>query len=177
MSDPSVQIEQRAGVGMITFRGNTTSGDTGKVLMDLTGCSLPDVRQINSHGEWAVAWMSQDEMLLICPHNAIHDCLTTLDKRLEGTHFLAVDMSDARAVFRISGAGSREVLAKGAPVDLARSAFEPGDFRRTRLGQVAVAFWMIEDDTFDLVCFRSVAEHVALWLKTATRPGSPVGFL
>ena len=86
-------------------------------------------------------------------------------------------MSDARAVFRLDGPGAREVLAKGAPVDLAPAAFGPGDFRRTRLGQVAAAFWMPEPEVFDLMCFRSVAGFVADWLATAARPGSLPGFL
>jgi sarcosine oxidase subunit gamma len=68
------------------------------------------------------------------------------------------------------------VLAKGAPVDLAPAAFGVGDFRRTRLGQVAAAFWMPAPDTFELMCFRSVAGYVADWLANAARPGSLAGY-
>lgn len=91
-------------------------------------------------------------------------------------HHLSADVSDVRSLFRIEGRGAREVLAKGAPVDLAIDKFGPGDFRRTRLGQVAVAFWMTGDDAFSLVCFRSVEEFVGRWLQLAARPGSQVGY-
>ena len=88
-----------------------------------------------------------------------------------------IDVSDARALFRIDGPGAREVLAKGAPVDLSPAAFGPGDFRRTRLGQVACAFWTPDGTSFELVCFRSVAAYVFGLLENAAKPGSEVGYL
>ena len=72
------------------------------------------------------------------------------------------------------------MLAKGAPADLSRAAFGPGDFRRTRLGQIAAAFWQVEGagtETFELICFRSVAAHAFYWLGAAARKGSLPGFL
>ena len=87
-------------------------------------------------------------------------------------HHLVADVSDARAVIALSGAGAREVLAKGAPVDMAQDRFGPAEIRRTRLGQVAVAFWMTGPETFELVCFRSVAGFVFDWLTVAAQPGS-----
>ena len=87
-----------------------------------------------------------------------------------------MNVSDARAVFRIKGPNTREVLAKLAPVDLSPQAFGPGMIRRTRLAQVPAAFWMEDTDTAQLVCFRSVAQYVFDLLKTAAQPGSEVGF-
>ena len=69
------------------------------------------------------------------------------------------------------------MLAKGTPVDLLPGSFGPGDFRRSRLGQVAAAFWMPEAGTIDLMCFRSVAGFVAEWLVSAGRIGSLPGHL
>ena len=36
-------------------------------------------------------------------------------------------MSDARAVFQVSGPSAREVMAKLCPVDLSPEAFKPGN--------------------------------------------------
>jgi sarcosine oxidase subunit gamma len=66
-------------------------------------------------------------------------------------------------------------MAKLAPVDFAPGAFGPGDFRRSRLAQVAGAFWMEEDGSFCIICFRSVADYVFKLLKVAAQPGSAVG--
>ncbi|MEM1315115.1 MAG: sarcosine oxidase subunit gamma family protein, partial [Pseudomonadota bacterium] len=134
-------------------------------------------RSLSRDGDWALAWMSPDERLLMCPPADLPALETSLRDALEGRPHLIVDVSDARAVFRLQGPGARKVLAKGAPVDLAAAAFGPGDFRRTRLGQVACAFWTPDGESFELVCFRSVAEHVGAWLLDAARPGTLPGVL
>jgi sarcosine oxidase subunit gamma len=87
-----------------------------------------------------------------------------------------VEVSDARAVFDVIGPHVREVLAKLAPVDLAPGVFEPGEMRRTRLAQVAAAFWMTGPDSFRVIAFQSVAQYVEDLLKTAAKPGTQVGY-
>ncbi len=58
---------------------------------------------------------------------------------------------------------------KLSPTDLA--ALEPGELRRTRLAQVAAAFWA-EEGGFRLVAFRSVAAYVMGLLAHSAQPGS-----
>ncbi len=110
------------------------------------------------------------------PYGAVNDALTSIDKALKRQHYLAVNVSDARAVFCLSGPGAREVIAKLCPVDMSKGAFKPGQFRRTRMAQVPAAFWM-EEDSITIICFRSVADYVFNLLKNAAEPGSEVGYL
>jgi sarcosine oxidase, subunit gamma len=84
-------------------------------------------------------------------------------------HFLAVDVSDARAVFRVEGGQADQVLMKLAPVDLA--AMAPDELRRTRMAQVAGAFWAA-DGGYTVVCFRSVAGYVMGLLTHGAQPGA-----
>ena len=79
-------------------------------------------------------------------------------------------------MLRVSGPNAREVLAKLSPVDLSPGAFGVGDLRRSRIAQVAAAYWMDAEDSFRIVCFRSVAEYVYGVLKTAAAEGSEVGY-
>ena len=172
MSDPDhhkeVSITERRPSGMVTLRGDLSSTGLQTAVRSLTGCAMPDLRNITFHGDRAVAWMSPDElMLFVAAREEAAGVAADLAMALKDRHHLAVDVSDARAVFRLTGPGARAVLAKGAPVDLAPGAFGPGDFRRTRLGQVAAAFWMVEDDVFDLMCFRSVGGFAREWLDNA----------
>ena len=175
--DPAVRIRQEP-IGMVTLRGDLALPALAAAVAELTGCPVPAVRRIACAGPGgAVAWMSPDELMLFVTPGAGPEAAARLGVALAGHHHLAVDVSDARALFRIEGPGAREVLAKGAPVDLDPTAFGPGDFRRTRLGQVAAAFWMPAAETFELICFRSVAGFVAGWLANAARPGSLPGHL
>ena len=171
MSDP-VTVTRAEPVGMITLRADLDAEETAAAVKSAVGLVPPKPREIKIGKQGTVAWMSPDELLLICNHEKAADTVAKLEKSLDGRHHLAVDVSDARALFRIEGRGAREVLAKGAPVDLAPGVFEPGEIRRTRLGQVAAAFWMTGEDACELVCFRSVAGFAETWLRNAAQPGS-----
>ena len=81
-------------------------------------------------------------------------------------HHLAADVSDARSVFRIEGAGADAVIARLCPVDLQN--LPGGEIRRTRAAQVACALWRA-DGGITLVAFRSVARYVFDILANAAR--------
>jgi sarcosine oxidase subunit gamma len=159
---------------MITLKGDLAAPALAAAVEAVTGCAVPGRRGIEAAGEARVGWMAPDELLLIVPRGAVPGALATLAERLGETHHLAADVSDMRAVFRVEGAGAREVLAKLCPVDLAPGAFGKGELRRTRLAQVPAAFWMEEDD-FTVVCFRSVAAYAFGVLAGAAAAGGAVG--
>lgn len=178
MSEPAAPtVARQAPTGMVTLRADLGDPAVATAVGEVAGCAMPAVLRIETAGERAVAWMSPDELMLFVPRGEEAEAVARLDARLDGIHRLVIDVSDARALFRVAGRGAREVIAKGAPLDLAASAFGPGDFRRTRLGQVAAAVWMRAPDAVELMCFASVAGFVETWLATAAEPGTLPGFL
>ncbi|SNS28615.1 sarcosine oxidase subunit gamma [Tropicimonas sediminicola] len=170
---PAAQVDCLPIQGMITLRGQPT--EVAEAIRAATGCGLPEQRGIVFEGERGVAWMSPDEWLLLMPQEMVSECLATLAGELSSSHHLAVEVSDARAMFRISGTGAREALARVCPVDLSPATFAAGEIRRTRLAQVPAAFWIGADGAFRLVCFRSVARYAQDVLENAAS-GAPVGF-
>lgn len=156
-------------VGMITLRAKPEAAGLAKAVKAAVGTGLPGVRQIVTEGDRACGWMSPDEYLLVMPYAAVAGALEAIGKAMAGAHHLAVDVSDARAVFRVEGAKADQVLAKLSPVDFATLA--PGELRRTRAAQVAAALWR-EGDGFTVVCFRSVARYVFDLLASGAKPGS-----
>ncbi len=166
-----VTVLQQKLTGMVTLRADLNDAKTIAEIKKTTGLTMPEQRKITGDIHAGLAWMSSDELLVFCETPA--EMVTHLNAAISGT-CLAVDVSHARAVFELRGVGSREVLAKGAPVDLSPAAFALGDFRRTRMGQVAVAFWMTgqSPDRFGLICFASVQEFMFEWLVTASQKGS-----
>ncbi len=178
MSDtltPLATITALPPTGMVTIRGTLADPAFADAVQTVTGIAVPDTRQITTQGDRALGWMSPDELLLVCPHAEASDLAGQLGGAFGDQFAMAVEVSDARAVFDIKGPQAREVLAKLAPVDLAPGVFEPGELRRTRLAQVAAAFWMTGSDSFRLIAFRSVAQYVEDLLNTAAKPGSQVG--
>jgi len=157
--------------GMISLRGDLSQRKLQKVCADLAGVKFPQQGQALSNGNSGLAWMSPDEVLVMCDYHAVDAGLEKIAKALKGQHHLATNVSDARAVLRVEGDFAREVIAKLAPVDLHPDTFKTGDFRRTRLGQVAAAFWMTDADTFEVICFRSVAQYAFDLLAMSAKAG------
>lgn len=156
-------------MGMITLRAKLDLPNLAAAVQAAVGCDLPGQRRIVQVGERAVGWMSPDELLLILPYTEVAQAMAALATHLAGTHHLAADVSDARAVFRITGPRAGEVLMKLCPVDLACLA--PDELRRTRAAQVAAALWA-EEGGFTLVCFRSVAAYMMGLLTHSAMSGS-----
>ncbi|AZL60544.1 sarcosine oxidase subunit gamma [Tabrizicola piscis] len=152
-------------LGMITLRGKGLKG-LDKAVKAAVGTKVPAQRRIEVAGANACAWMSPDEYLLILPYDKVAKAMEDIGKGLAEQHHLCVDVSDARAVFRIEGPEAVEVLRKLVPVDLDR--LDAGEMRRSRAAQVACALWR-DDAGFTLVAFRSVARYVFDLLANAAR--------
>ena len=160
--------------GMITLRADLGADPLRQAVSALTGTEVPEQRRIALADDRGTAWMSPDELLIMVPYEAVSEALADLHRALAGTHFLAVDVSDARAMFSLEGDAAREVAAKLMPVDMRVPAFGPGDFRRSRMAQIPAAVWMPVEGELRIVCFRSVAEYAFNLLRDAAAPGGEV---
>jgi len=172
--DGLISIREPGPQGMITLRGDLASDRLSAAVQQATGLALPATRQAVTSGDFGVLWMSPDEVLVLCPYDQSTEITAKLTSHLADVHALAVDVSDARAVFVLSGADAhvREVLAKIAPVDLHPDSLAIGELRRTRMAQVAAAFWIKAPGEAQVVCFRSVAGYMFDLLSTSARTGS-----
>jgi sarcosine oxidase subunit gamma len=170
--DGFAAIREIGPLGMITLRARPDTAGLAEAVQAATGLEMPAPRRIVRAGDRAVGWMAPDEWLLILPYGEVTAALERLRSTLGSAHHLAVDVSDARAVFRIEGPRAAEVLMKLSPADL--SALAPDELRRSRAAQVACAFWA-DESGFTLVSFRSVAGYVMGLLTHSAQPGSGLG--
>lgn len=168
---PLVSIKELGAVGMVTIRGDFASAAFAAAIEKTCGGPIPAQRKF----EGSLGWMSPDELLWTGDYADAPRIVSDLTAELAGQHHLAVNVSDARAVFRLTGQGARELIAKGAPVDMSPAAFRPGDLRRSHIGQVAAAFWMSEESSLTLVCFRSFAGYMFDWLSASAKDGATPG--
>ena len=162
--------------GMITVRGALDDPRVIAAAHDATGLEIPGQGGAQFNADHGLFWMSPDELLLLCPYDAVQANLIQMQKSLGDHHSLCVNVSDARAVFDLAGDAARDVLGKLVPVDLSPARFNTGMFRRTRMAQVPAAFWLQSENQFRIVCFRSHARYVFDLLRTAAQKGSAVGF-
>ena len=157
--------------GMLSLRADLGSKTLYKTL-NSKGFDVPAQRQIAVGAEGSVAWMGPDELLILCDYAAAPALQSALAEALAAEHALVTNVSDARAVFRVAGEKADQVLQKLCPVDL--PALKPGEIRRTRAAQVAVALWRSGEGEITLVSFRSVAGYVMGLLEVSARPGGEI---
>ena len=160
--------------GMVTLRADLSKA--ASAVKKVTGAAMPDRRAISAGKAASVAWMSPDEVMILSDHAAADGIVADLAHALKGEHHLAVNVSDARAMFSLSGEPGvlKDVLAKITPADMA--ALEPGEMRRTRLQQAAGAIWFHSETEARVVCFRSVAQYVFDLLALSARDGGAVDY-
>ncbi|WP_207102124.1 sarcosine oxidase subunit gamma [Paracoccus shandongensis] len=167
MAEALATITRITGLGMIAIRADLDRA--GDAIAEASGLAIPAMTRIVTDGSRSLGWMSPDELLLVLPVAERADALTTLTDALAGEHALVVDVSDARAVFDVTGPHAGDVIAKLMPVDL--DALPPDGLRRSRAAQTAAALWRIPGG-FRLIGFRSTADYLRLILENAAIPGS-----
>ena len=167
MAEPLANVARVDGLGMIAIRADLAR--SGDAIAEAAGLAIPLTTRIVTDGDRALGWMSPDELLLVLPGADLASALTALRDALTGEHALVVDLSDARAVFDVTGPHAGDVIAKLSPANLDAM---PGDgLRRSRAAQGAAAFWRI-DGGFRVIGFRSTADYLGLVLRNAAIPGS-----
>ena len=167
-----VKVSEKTAVGMLTVRGDFRSSKFKTFFTKAVGTKLPKEREVILARN-NVAWMSPDELLILCDYADVANLIQNLQIELKGQHHMLVNVSDARALFEVSGSGIREVIAKLAPVNIA--TLEIGEIRRTRFSQIAAAFWLTSETSLSIICFSSVADYMFDLLKISSMPNSKVG--
>ena len=171
-----VSVSEMPLQGLITLRCDLEMPALQQALQAILGLAVPGMRTVVQGDECAVAWMSPDELLVFVPYPKVSALTVALNEALESQHSLVVNVSDARALFEIVGDGAREVIAKLTPTDLRPAVLSVGVMCRSRLGQVAGAFWLTGDNTLRVICFRSVAAYVYNLLTDAADKGAQLRY-
>lgn len=171
-----VAIRRIEGQGMLTLRGDFSSMLLRSAVTTLTGVDFPGQRGANVRAGRGLLWMSPDELAILLPRAEAAGAVAKLSEQLKGEHALVVDVSDARAHFEIEGRVVRETIAKCAPVDMFPESFPHNELRRTRFGQIAAGFWMADERTARIFCFRSVADYMQNLLRAAADDHSEVAY-
>ena len=165
--------------GMIDLRLHNPTEAEATALAKATGIPIPlQPRRATGDNTHTGLWMAPDQWLLLCPPEETETLLAALAKTKEeaALSMTATNVSDARAIFRLRGDGTRATLMKAMPVDFLAPAFAPGDVRRSAFaGIAAMAHCRAADpDEFDLYIFRSYAAYALAWLQRASHPEAHV---
>jgi sarcosine oxidase subunit gamma len=173
----AVSIAEVVDRGMVDVRGDPGDPAFAGAVSQVLGTELPrQPRSSVAAGDLSVLWLSVDQWMVQCPRAEASALARTLVEALAGVHSLVVDMSDARTVLRLQGESVRELVMKGAPVDLTSAAFTGRTVRRLRFGEIAAMVHLVgeDPDVIDLFVFRSYAVFAWKWLVATGHPAAKI---
>jgi sarcosine oxidase subunit gamma len=173
----SIGLKEIEDLGMIDLRGLASDERFLSRVREVLGFDLPlKPRTSAGAGDIAALWLSVDQWLITLPRREAVSLHGRLAQALKGVHSLAVDMSDARAIFRLEGENAREVLNKGASVDFTAREIGAGFVRRIRYAEIAALVHVRQVNPFacDLYVFRSYAEHAWRYLLFTGREAARI---
>ncbi|UQR61557.1 sarcosine oxidase subunit gamma [Bradyrhizobium sp. C-145] len=154
-------------MGFATLIVPPGSTDLASATKRMIGLDLPKKTFVSLSSTHGVAWAGADHWLLFARQQAgFVDLL-----QLFSDHAAVSDQSHARAALRVSGPRVREVLAKGAMVDLHSSVFPVGATALTSFAHVHVQLWRTDDGPegpiFEILVSRSMASSFWSWFTAS----------
>ena len=168
-----ISIQELKTVGMISVRGDLLNNRFQKIITNSCNLAVPKPLSINHNKYLSIAWMSPDELLILDYSESYLEKITEdFESLATSMETLVLDTSSSRCLFLINGSLWREVLAKGTPIDLRPTSFKRDSFRRTRMGQIAVAFWMVNEHSAHITCSSSHSSFFYDWLCNASTKDS-----
>lgn len=171
--DASIKIAERAGAARIIVKGD--AAQIGPAIKSSTGLELSEIACTSISGDAGTAlWLGPTEWLLLLPEGRAAAYVQSMEGMLSGVHRQIVDMTDHYATIRITGAASREVLAKITTLDMHRRAFAVGAVKGSVFGRVTAWLHLAEIlegeiPCFDLIVRRSHADYLWCLLAAAGR--------
>jgi sarcosine oxidase subunit gamma len=127
------------------------------------GFDCPPPGHSSGNGRMALHWCEHEQWYAVAdgfPEGALYE---ELRRKLSGLASVS-DQSHGRLIIRVAGRRSRDLLAKGTPVDLHPRAFGPGRSAVTQMAHVGVHLVQVGPDAFELSVFRGFAESFWEWL-------------
>lgn len=166
-----VSIAEASPRGILGLRGDLTNFDFLFEVKGILGFEIPDKPNSTVVGELASAlWLGPDEWLIITSPHDQFKIEESLRRNLVSSGASIVDLTESRAVIKISGNKVRDVLAKGCPLDLHPRMFMPGVCKQSVIAKASIILHNIEvDEAFEIYVGSSYAKYLWSWLHDATR--------
>lgn len=157
-------LTEREGWGLATVMARKAVGaDAIGAALGLTlgaGPGWTGDARLMMIGNGPGSWLAHAE----AADNALADVLSL---QLAGLASVS-DQSSGYRIFRLAGTRARDILQRGAFIDLHPDRFTRGSAATTVIAHVGVILWQVEDSpVYDLAVFRSYADSFLHWFASA----------
>ncbi|WP_323989935.1 hypothetical protein [Nguyenibacter sp. L1] len=139
-------------VDIAPFRCNPSS--LAAILAD-AGFPAPEAGRTAVNATGRTAWAGRGHYFAIAPAGA-PDIAARL-RPLCAERAALTTQGDGRCAFRIGGERSAAFLGSATGIDLHPGIFRDGDVALGQIGHIGVHFWRTDEEGFDCLVFRSLA--------------------
>lgn len=166
----AVRLAPAAARSLVNLRGRLQDAHLVAAVWKVLGVALPESPNRWNAGERVtVLWLGPDEWLLMAPDGEAEGIEAGLREAVGDDPWLSVvDVSHNYTGLTLSGPASRQVLAKGCPLDLHDRSFGPGACAQTLLAHSRVLLRAFGDaGRIEIWVRNSFARYTASWLVDA----------
>ena len=164
----TVQLTELPFVTLVNVRGNPDDGAFVSVIRSATDIALPTCPNTTVENDTHCAlWLGPDEWMFRAKQHVSDDLAAHLEHALGGVFSAVTDQSSAYCVLHLSGPKTRELLAKGCPLDLHPRVFGPGQCAQSHYFKTTFLLRCLnsaEGGTWEFIVRRSFADYAVRML-------------
>lgn len=161
-------MSERTGLALcVISAGANKASEVAAKMHSVTGLELPMGPKRVSKNGFVLIGTAPGQWLAVAESREARALPAMLGVALKGLATV-VDLSDGKAVLRISGWRARDTLAKGCSLDLHPRVFKPGSVATTPVALIDCVIWQVDEaPTYDLAVPTSYAESFWSWLTAS----------
>lgn len=169
------RLSERPFLELVNVRGDTRDAAFMTAVESVIGCRPPEKANTVARGNgYDMLWLGPDEWLVrsATAHDAtrIAPLQAKLGVAFAGVFASAVDIGSGYTVLEISGTRTREVLARGCPLDLHPKLFGEGQCAQSHYFKASMTLLPTGADSFDIIVRRSFADYFLKIMLDAAEP-------
>jgi sarcosine oxidase subunit gamma len=169
------RLGERPFLELVNVRGDTRDAAFIRAVEQVIGCKPPEKANTVARGTgYDMVWLGPDEWLV--RSEAAHDATRAaplqakLGAAFAGVFASAVDVGSGYTVLEITGTRTRDVLARGCPLDLHPKLFGVGQCAQSHFFKASITLLPTGPDSFDIVVRRSFADYFVRIMLDAAEP-------
>lgn len=164
-SDAGIELRLVADSGFINLRMDARRARAMDAVADILGHGLPVEPNTLAAGTSRSYWLGPDEWLIVTTAVEVRHLVDALEEALAGHHAAVNDLSGGYVRLQLAGDRVRDVLARGATIDLHPREFGPLQCAQTGLAKCAVLIGHLgEPPVMELIVRRSFSDYLLRWL-------------
>ena len=170
-AEAGVQLSERAFMGHINLRGESSDQAFLKTAEDVLGVGLPlEPNTVAEGPDVTVLWLGPNEWLILTSSDGQYETVPALRNALGNLFSAVTDVSGGQTIINIRGPHAGDVLSKSCTLDLHPRFFGPGQCAQTNIAKATATIRQLDESpSYDIIVRRSFADHLARWLKDASQ--------